>query len=141
MLFMSLRVLVLCTGNSARSQMAEALMRHLSGGHVDVHSAGTHPQSEVHPMAKVALASRVNHSTEELFPKTVDRFLGQHFDYVITVCDSAAEECPVFPGATKRIHWSLPDPAAVQGSAEDQQRAFDATADDLVARISAWLAT
>ena len=134
-----LRVLFLCTGNSARSQMAEALLRHLSGGRVEVQSAGTHPRPEVHPMATAALASRFHLGSDELFPKTLDRFVGQSFDYVITVCDSAAEECPVFPGAPERIHWSLSDPAAVNGSAEEQQRAFDRAAMDLAGRLRLWL--
>jgi len=119
--------------------MAEALLRHLSGGRIDVHSAGTHPRPEVHPMAKVTLASRFNLGSDELFPKTLDQFAGQHFDYVITVCDHAAESCPVFPGGTERIHWSLTDPAAVEGTAEEQQRAFDRSATDLAARLRVWL--
>ena len=134
-----LRVLFLCTGNSARSQMAEALLRHLSGGRIDVHSAGTHPRSEVHPMAKVTLASRFNLSSDGLFPKTLEQFVGQPFDYVITVCDNAAESCPVFPGGTERVHWSLTDPAAVEGTAEEQQRAFDRSATDIARRLRIWL--
>jgi arsenate reductase len=134
-----LRVLFLCTGNSARSQMAEALLRSLSGAAIDVHSAGTHPQPEVHPMAKRTLASRYHLRGDDLFPKTMDRYVGQPFDYVITVCDRAAETCPVFPGAPERIHWSFPDPAAVTGTPDEQQRAFDTVAADLAGRLRLWL--
>jgi arsenate reductase len=136
----ALRVLFLCTGNSARSQMAEALLRHLSDGRAEASSAGTHPKSEVHPMAIATLARRFNLDGSQLFPKTLDRYLGQPFDYVITVCDQAAEACPVFPGASARLHWSLPDPAAVTGTREEQQRAFDQTASDLAQRLRLWLA-
>lgn len=135
-----LRVLFLCTGNSARSQMAEALLRHLSGGRAEVHSAGTHPRAEVHPMARAALASKFNLGSDGLFPKPLDRYLDQQFDYVITVCDHAAESCPVFPGGAEPVHWSFPDPAAAQGSREDRQRAFDQTATDIAARLRQWLA-
>jgi protein-tyrosine-phosphatase len=134
-----LRVLFLCTGNSARSQMAEALLRHLSGGRIDVQSAGTHPREEVHPRAKATLETRFNIGSDGLFPKTVDRFIGQQFDYVITVCDRASETCPVFPGDPERIHWSLTDPAAVEGTPEEQQRAFDDSAADLARRLRLWL--
>lgn len=134
-----LRVLFLCTGNSARSQMAEALLRSLSNGAIDVHSAGTHPQPQVHPMAKRTLERRYGLSTGGLVPKTMDRYLGQHFDYVITVCDRAAESCPVFPGAPERIHWSFPDPAAATGTPDEQQRAFDTVASELAGRLRLWL--
>jgi arsenate reductase len=137
---MPVRVLFLCTGNSARSQMAEALLRWLTGGRAEVHSAGTHPRPEVHPMAVTTLASRYQLSAGTLFPKHLNRYLAQPFDYVITVCDQAAEACPVFPGAATRLHWSLPDPAAAEGTPEEQQRAFDRTAADIEARLKVWLA-
>jgi len=135
-----LRVLVLCTGNSARSQMAEALMRHLSHGRVEVFSAGTKPQPAIHPMAIDTMQRQFGLTLDGQFPKMLDRYIGEHFDQVITVCDNAAETCPVFPGNPNRVHWSLPDPAAAQGTAGDRQRAFDHTAADLAQRISAWLA-
>ena len=119
--------------------MAEALLRDLSGGRIDVHSAGTVPRPEVHPMAKATLENRFDLRTDDLFPKTVDRFIGQHFDYVVTVCDRAAETCPVFPGDPERIHWGLSDPAAVNGTPEEQQRAFDDSANDLARRLRLWL--
>ena len=134
-----LRVLVLCTGNSARSQMAEAILRHVSKGALDVESAGTRPQPDIHPMAWRAARNLLDLEMEGQHPKTLDRFLGQHFDYVITVCDHAAQSCPVFPGAPERIHWSFEDPAAVVGTDEEKQRAFDATAAQLLSRIRAWL--
>lgn len=134
------RVLFLCTGNSARSQMAEALLRHLTNGRAESHSAGTHPQPVVHPMATRTLASKFNIGSDDLFPKTLDRYLDQHFDYVITVCDRAAESCPVFPNDTERIHWSFPDPAAVEGTDDERQHAFDRTAMEIAGRLRLWLA-
>jgi protein-tyrosine-phosphatase len=116
------RVLFLCTGNSARSQMAEALLRHIGGGHFDVFSAGTTPRANVHRQALETL--RRNHvPTEGLRPKGVSTFAGQQFDYVITVCDRAREQCAVMPGA-EMIHWSFPDPAQ-DGDLATQVRAFD----------------
>jgi len=111
-----MRVLILCTGNSARSQMAEGLLRHDGGPEYQVHSAGTHPshvRSEaIHVMQELGIDISGHRS------KSVDEFAEQHFDYVITVCDNAKESCPVFPTTTKRIHWSIEDPAAVHGSEE-----------------------
>ena len=136
----SLRVLILCTGNSARSQMAEAILRHAGKGAIEVESAGTQPQPEIHPLARCAVKKLLNLDMDGQHPKSLDRFVGEHFDYVITVCDRAAESCPVFPGDPKRIHWSFEDPAAVVGTEGDKQRAFDVTASDLLSRIRAWLA-
>jgi protein-tyrosine-phosphatase len=133
-------VLILCTGNSARSQLAEAILRHVAGGAVHVESAGTAPQPEIHPLARRAAQLVLDLDMEGQHPKSVDRFLGQPFDYVITVCDRAAESCPAFPGAAERIHWSVDDPAAAEGDDDQRQRAFDATARELVARIEQWLA-
>lgn len=133
------RVLVLCTGNSARSQIAEALFRHLSGGRVDVVSAGSEPQRAVHPLAIETLKREFDIDDDSLRPKPVGAFAGQTFDYVITVCDHAAEVCPVFPGA-HRIHWSFEDPAALP-DAEPRRRAFKAVADGLAAHIQAFLET
>lgn len=133
-----LSVLFLCTGNSARSQMAEAILRHLSHDQVDVESAGTAPQPDIHPMARWAVKTLLHLDMAGQYPKTLDRFLYRDFDYVITVCDRAAESCPVFPGDPERIHWSFEDPAAAVGS-DDQQRAFDSTAKQLISRIRLWL--
>ena len=134
-----LRVLILCTGNSARSQMAETILRHVSRGRIDVESAGSVPQPQIHPMARDAIQRLLHLDMAEQFPKALDRFLGQHFDYVITVCDRAAETCPVFPGAPERIHWSYEDPAAAVGPDADKQRAFDETAQQLLSQIRLWV--
>ena len=134
-----LRVLFLCTGNSARSQMAEAILRHVGKGAIEVESAGTLPQHDIHPMARRAAKKLLDFDMNGQYPKTLDRFLGQDFDYVITVCDRAAESCPVFPGDPERIHWSFEDPAAAIGTDEEKQRGFDATATQLLSRIRLWL--
>src|SRR5688500_15575218 len=107
------RVLILCTGNSARSQMAEGLLRHDGGGRFEVASAGTHPAS-VRPEAVEAMRE-VGVDISAHRSKSVDEFAGQEFDYVITVCDNAKESCPVFPSQTERVHWSFDDPAAAGG--------------------------
>ena len=135
-----LSVLFLCTGNSARSQMAEAILRALSQDRIEVASAGTAPQVEIHPMARQAVRTLLNLDMAGQHPKRLDRFLDRDFDYVITVCDRAAETCPVFPGDPERIHWSYEDPAAVVGTEEEQQRAFDTTAKQMLARMRTWLA-
>jgi len=132
------RVLFLCTHNSARSQMAEGILRHLGGDAVEAWSAGTEP-SRVHPLAIRAMAAR-GIDIRGQRSKSLDEFLGQRFDYVITVCDRASETCPIFPGAPERIHWSIPDPSAVEGSEEVRYRAFDEAAADLTTRIRYLLA-
>ena len=134
-----LRVLFLCTGNSARSQMAEAILRHAGKGAIEVESAGTLPQHDIHPMARRAVKKLLDLDMDGQYPKKLDRFLEQGFDYVITVCDRAAESCPVFPGEPERIHWSFEDPAAVNGTDEEKHRAFDRTATQLLSRIRLWL--
>ena len=136
---MKQRVLVLCTGNSARSQMAEGLLREMAGGRMEVFSAGTRP-SVVNPLAIRAMSERgIDISGHR--SKHLNEFLGQPFDYVITVCDSAAEACPMFPGRAQRIHWSFPDPAAAQGSEEERLRTFRQVRDDIETRLREWLAT
>ena len=131
------RVLFLCTHNSARSQIAEALMRHLGKERVEVFSAGTEV-SRVHPKALEVL-QRGHIDTSGLYSKNLDIFLGQEFDYVITVCDNARESCPVFPGHPQRIHWSFADPSAVNDP-EAQSRAFYETYAGLWNRIQLVLA-
>lgn len=133
------RVLVLCTGNSARSQMAEGLLRRLAPG-LDVRSAGTAPASRVHPAAVAAMAEiGLDISAHE--PKPVERFLGESFDYVITVCDGAREACPVFTGHVRhRLHLGCPDPASVAGSDAEILQAFRDVRDDLRRRLMRWLA-
>jgi arsenate reductase len=131
------RVLFLCTHNSARSQMAEGILRALAFDLVEVASAGTQP-SGVHPLAIQILAERgIDISGQR--SKHLDDLLHERFTYVITVCDRANETCPLFPGEPRRLHWSLPDPAAVEGSEEIRRRAFEATAVDLTDRIQRFL--
>ena len=127
------RVLFLCTHNSARSQMAEGILRHLGGDRVEVHSAGT-VATRVHPLALAALAEK-NIDISGQRSKHLDEFSGQDFDFVVTVCDNARESCPVFPGAPERIHWSIADPSAVEGDEETRLRAFRIAADELMTRI------
>ncbi len=127
------RVLFLCTHNSARSQMAEGILRELGGDRFDVESAGTQP-SRVHPLAIEAMTKRrIDISAQR--SKHMDEFVDQRFDYVITVCDLASEACPVFPGAPERIHWSIPDPSAAEGTEKQRLAAFERVADDLRTRI------
>lgn len=116
------RVLILCTGNSARSQMAEGILRHLAGNRFGVESAGVAP-SHVRPEAIEAMREiGIDISTHR--SKSVEEFTGSHFDYIITVCDNAKETCPVFPDQAERIHWSFDDPAAVEGSDAERLAAF-----------------
>jgi arsenate reductase len=131
------RVLILCTGNSARSQMAEGLLRTLAGDRFEVYSAGSKP-SAVNPYAIQAMRQRgINISGQR--SKHLSEYLDQPFDYVITVCDQAAETCPIFPGKAQRIHWSFPDPAAVQGSDAEILASFTSVRDDLEAKLTAWV--
>ena len=132
-------MLFLCTGNSARSQIAEGLLKKLSRGRADVFSAGTNPEREVHPLAGDVLRTRFYVDTDDLYPKHLSQFQGQRFDYVITVCDRTAEACPTFPGDPERIHWSFEDPAAVQDE-EARRRAFESVANGLAARMRIWMA-
>jgi arsenate reductase len=134
---MRTRVLVLCTGNSARSQMGEGLFREEGGGGYEVSSAGTRP-SQVRPEA-IAVMREIGIDISGHRAKSVDEFAGQEFDFVVTVCDSARDNCPVFPGATQRIHWSLEDPAAVQGTEEERLAAFRRIRDQLRDRVRTFL--
>lgn len=119
---MKKRVLFLCTHNSARSQMAEGLLRKMGGEQFEVFSAGTE-ETRVHPMAIEAMRE-IGIDISGQRSKTLDTYSGQQFDYVITVCDRANESCPVFPSDTQRIHWSFDDPSAVTGTDEQRLRAF-----------------
>lgn len=127
------RVLFLCTENSARSQIAEALTRYLSKGTVEAYSAGSHPAS-IHPYA-IRILARMGIDTSSLRSKHFDEFRDQSFDRIITLCDYVLEECPTFPGDPQRIHWSFPNPAAVEGTEEEQYRAFEQSGLQLTARI------
>jgi arsenate reductase len=127
------RVLILCTGNSARSQMAEGLLRHDGGGKFEVESAGVEP-SHVRPQAVEAMRE-VGIDISGHRSKSVEEFAGQEFDYVITVCDNAKEQCPVFPGKTKRIHWSFDDPAAAEGDEAERLAVFRRVRDEIRERL------
>ena len=116
------RVLILCTGNSARSQMAEGLLRDMAGNRFEVASAGVSPNS-VRPEAIEAM-KEAGIDISSHTSKSVDQFVDQEFDYVITVCDNANELCPVFPGKTTRIHWSFEDPAQAEGNLEERLEVF-----------------
>ncbi len=122
---MTQRVLVLCTGNSCRSVMAEALFNHLGKGEIEAVSAGSNPAGYVHPKSIETLKRhRIDHGNPR--SKSWDEFAGQHFDLVVTVCDAAAaESCPVFLGPVKKLHWSTPDPAKAAGADEQIKAAFD----------------
>jgi len=132
-----MRVLILCTGNSARSQMAEGLLRHDAGNRFEVSSAGTKPTrvraEAIAAMREVAIDISGQRS------KSVEEFAGQSFDYVITVCDNPKETCPVFPTTTRRIHWSIEDPAAARGPEEGRLAEFRRVRDELRARLRSFV--
>jgi arsenate reductase len=131
------KVLILCTGNSARSQMAEGLLRHEAGDRFDVVSAGTKPSS-VRPEA-ISVMNDIGIDISGHRSKSVEEFIGQPFDSVITVCDNAKESCPVFPGTTKRLHWPFQDPAVVQGTEDERIAAFRKAWDQIHGRIMVFL--
>ena len=127
------RVLFLCTHNSARSQMAEGLLRELGGDRFEVYSAGTEATG-VRPLAIEAMGELgIDISSQE--SKTLERYLREPFDAVITVCDDANEACPVFFGARKRLHWSFPDPSRATGTEEEQLAVYRSVRDAIRARI------
>jgi arsenate reductase len=130
---MKQRVLFICTHNSARSQMAEGLLRHLGGERFEVFSAGTEA-TYVRPMAIRAMAE-LGIDISQQQSKTLDRYLGEPFEDVITVCDTAAEACPVFPGAIRRRHWSFEDPSKATGSEAEQLEVFRRVRDEICSRI------
>jgi arsenate reductase len=134
------RILVLCTGNSCRSILAEALFRELGGDRVAVESAGSRPEGAINPRTiRVLDEAGIDHAWAR--SKSMTEFLDREFDHVLTVCDDAAEACPVFPGPAVRTHWSIPDPARATGSEEEQLAVYGATLADLRGRIEAFLAT
>lgn len=136
--FRTAHVLFLCTHNSARSQMAEGLMRHLSAGQIDVSSAGSYP-TQLHPNA-IRTMDSLGIDIRKQRPKSLNTFENQAFDYVITVCDKAREACPVFPGTAQQIHWGFRDPAVIISEIE-QLGAFEQIALRLKSRIESFLVT
>lgn len=138
-----MHVLVLCTGNSARSLLAEALLNDRSGGRIRAWSAGSKPRGEPHPLALALLAER-GRATAHLRSKSWTEFAASdapRMDVVITVCDSAAgESCPLWPGAPLKAHWGIADPAAVNGSDADCRKAFAVAYEQLAARVAALVA-
>lgn len=134
-----MRVLILCTGNSARSQMAEGLLRHDGGAAFEVFSAGTKP-SHVRPEA-IAVMREVGIDISAQRSKPVNEFAGQEFDYVITVCDNAKESCPIFPAKTQRLHWSTEDPAAIEGLNAIRLAEFRRIRDELRSRVQDFVRT
>lgn len=133
-----IRVLFLCTGNKARSQMAEALLRKYAGDRFEVYSAGLEP-GLIHPYT-IQVLREAGVDTAGLYSKGIDQFLGRmHFGYVITVCAHAEEQCPIFPGVTQRLHWPFEDPLAFQGTEEEKLAKFRQVRDQIDQRIRAWL--
>ena len=132
------RVLILCTGNSCRSQMAEGLWQHLGAGGWEVESAGSQPSGRVHPLAIEAMRELGIDLTRHT-SKSLERFRDQPFDLVVTVCDNARESCPVFPGAARVLHWPFVDPADAQGSEELQLAVFRRVRDQIRNKIEQFL--
>jgi arsenate reductase len=134
------RVLFLCTANSARSQMAEALLRVHAGARFEVYSAGIEP-TEINPLT-IRVLNEIGIDASGLWAKSVELFRGRmHFDYVITVCSNAEERCPVFADTAIRLHWPFEDPAAALGGDEEKLAVFRGVRDRIEARIVAWLET
>ncbi len=132
------KVLFLCTGNSARSQMAEAILRHLGGDQFEVFSAGLEPKG-IHPLT-IRVLEEIGLDTSGQTSKALNTYLGKiHFAYLITVCSSAEEKCPVFPGMGTRLHWPFDDPAAAEGSEEERLAVFRRVRDEIADRIRIWL--
>ena len=130
---MKQRILFICTHNSARSQMAEGLLRHLGGDRFEAYSAGTEA-TRVRPLA-IEVMRELDIDISGQQSKTLDRYVGEPFDKVITVCDTAAEACPVFPGAREQLHWSFPDPSQATGSPEELRAVYRSVRDAIRARI------
>ncbi len=134
-----IRVLFLCTGNSARSQMAEAFLRKYGGDRFEVYSAGLDPAKGIHPLTIKVMEER-GFDMQGHYAKDIAQYLGKvHFGYLITVCDRAEQNCPIFPGMGQRLHWSFEDPVAFQGTEEEKLAKFREVRDQIEARVRAWL--
>ncbi|QDU60338.1 Arsenate-mycothiol transferase ArsC2 [Planctomycetes bacterium Pan216] len=136
---MSKRVLILCTGNSCRSQMAEGLWREIAAGTWEAASAGSQPSGYVHPLA-IEVMNEVGIDISGQTSKSVVEYQGESFDLVITVCDNAKESCPVFPSVGEVLHWPFEDPASASGSEEEKREFFQRVRDQIGARIEQYLA-
>ena len=132
------KVLFICTHNSARSQMAEGLLRHLAGERFEVESAGTEA-THVRPLAIEAMRE-LGIDISGHRSKTIESLGDQHFDVAVTVCDSANEACPIFPGSTRRLHWSFDDPSAATGSDDERLAVFRRVRDEIRAKIEEFVA-
>jgi arsenate reductase (thioredoxin) len=132
------RVLFLCTGNSARSQMAEAFLRKYDGEHFEVYSAGLEP-SVINPLT-VQVMEEIGIDMSGHYAKPLTTYLGKmHFGYLITVCSRADEKCPVFPGMGQRLHWPFDDPAAAEGNTEQRLAVFRRVRDEIEQKVQAWV--
>jgi arsenate reductase (thioredoxin) len=134
-----LRVLFVCTGNSARSQIAEKILNRKAAGKFIAHSAGAQPAAQVNPHAIEAL-ERHGYFWTGGHPRSVDTVIDESWDFVITVCDRAKESCPIFPGQPVLAHWGMPDPAAVEGTDQEKRRAFDDAVLTINRRLDLFLA-
>lgn len=132
-----IRVLFLCTGNSARSQMAEALLRNLGKDDFEVYSAGTDPKP-LNPLA-VKVMQEIQIDISPQHSKDLNAFIDQKFDFIITVCDRARDNCPTFPGDNVRIHWSYDDPAEIEGTEEEKQAVFRRVRNEIRNRLNIWI--
>jgi arsenate reductase (thioredoxin) len=131
------KVLFLCTGNSARSQMAEGFLRHMAGDRFEVYSAGVKPTT-VNPLA-IKVMAEVSIDISKHRSKSVIEFIDQSFNYVITVCGNAQKTCPIFPGEHEKIHWDLEDPAEAKGSEEEKLVVFRKVRDEIKNNITAFI--
>ena len=132
------RVLVLCTGNSCRSQMAQAIWQDLGQGDWESYSAGSKPSGYVHPLA-IEAAGEIGLDISAYESKSLEQYLGEPMDVVVTVCDNAKESCPVFPGAGKVLHWPFDDPADATGDHEQQMQVFRRVRDEIREKIGSYL--
>jgi len=135
---MAKNVLILCTGNSCRSQMAEGLWQHLGAGEWRAASAGSKPAGYIHPLAVKAMQER-GIDIAQGRSKSLDEYACQEFDVVVTVCDNARESCPVFPGARQTLHWPFDDPADATGTEEVKLQEFRRVRDEIEQQIQSWL--
>lgn len=134
------KVLILCTGNSARSVLGEYLLRAKGKGRFEVHSAGSKPTGRVNPLAVRTLREKYGIDASEARSKSWDEFRDVKFDFVITVCDNAKEACPVWPGQPMVAHWGSPDPAGVEGGEEEKYRVFVNVASQIARRVELFCA-